>query len=280
VTDPRTPVRVDPAIAAYYERTAEESRLETGPFRLEAIRTRELIRRHAPRPPATVLDVGGAAGAYAFWLAGEGYHVRLVDAVHRLVALAQRTNAGAPHRLASCVVGDARALPVPTACAGVVLLLGPLYHLVSESDRRQALAEAARVLRPDGVLFAAGISRCASALDGLSRGLLGDPTFAAIVDRDLADGQHRNPTGSPDYFTTAYFHRPEELRLELTDAGFEVEGVYGVEGPAWILGDLDERLKDAASRHVVLQTARKLESEPSVIGMSAHFLAVGCKRGR
>lgn len=60
---------LDRAIAEYYQRTPEEDRLRQGPFVLEELRTREVIERHAPRPPATVLDVGGAAGAYALWLA-------------------------------------------------------------------------------------------------------------------------------------------------------------------------------------------------------------------
>ena len=57
----RPPSGFDPAIEAYYERAPEESRLEMGAFRLEEFRTRELILRHAPPPPAVVLDVGGAA---------------------------------------------------------------------------------------------------------------------------------------------------------------------------------------------------------------------------
>src|ERR687885_2192057 len=69
----RPPRGIDPAIKAYYDRAPEESRLELGVFRLEQLRSRELILRHAPEPPAVVLDVGGAAGAYAFWLAERGF---------------------------------------------------------------------------------------------------------------------------------------------------------------------------------------------------------------
>ena len=65
------------------------------------------------------------------------------------------------------------------------------------------------MLRPGGVLTAAAISRFASMMDGLLRGSLDDPAFEAIVERDLRDGQHRNPTGRPEWFTTAYFHRIE-----------------------------------------------------------------------
>jgi ubiquinone/menaquinone biosynthesis C-methylase UbiE len=269
------PPRFDPEIRAYYERAAEESRLEGGAARLEEVRTRELILRHAPEPPAIVLDVGGAAGVYSFWLAERGCDVRLIDAVPRLIELARGRNEHASHRLASCTVADARALPVADRGADVVLLLGPLYHLVQSHDRHDALTEAARALRVGGVLVAAGISRSASALDGLSREVLRDPSFARIVERDLVDGQHQNSTDRLDYFTTAYFHRPEDLRREVTEAGFQVEALYGVEGPGWILGDMEERWKDPERRDILLRVARALESEPSVLGISAHLIVVG-----
>ena len=136
-----------------------------------------------------------------------------------------------------------RELAFADESADLLLLLGPLYHLVDAEDRHKALCEAARVLRHGGILIAAAISRWASLLDGLARDLLVDPAFTKIVEQDLRDGQHRNPTPRLDYFTTAYFHRPEDLRSEVEQAGLSVEGLYGVEGPGWMLPDLDERLE-------------------------------------
>lgn len=265
---------IDPAITDYYEHFEEEDRLEGG-VSLEAIRTRELLVRHLPPPPAVVYDIGGAAGAYAFWLSERGYDVHLVDASPRLVEEARRRNAQRTDtRLASCEVGDARSLQFTDATADVVLMLGPLYHLTAREDRVKALQAARRLLRPGGLLAAAAISRWASAMDGLARGLFSDPAFAAIVEQDLRDGQHRNPTGRREYFTTAYFHRPEDLRQEAVDAGLHVTAVYGVEGPGWILPDERERLADARRREDLLRAARQLESEPSVMGASAHLLLV------
>ncbi|HEX6669923.1 MAG TPA: hypothetical protein VF061_10210, partial [Gemmatimonadales bacterium] len=100
---------MDRAIAEYYRRTAEETRLDQGPFRLEWERTRELLGRFLPPPPATVVDVGGAAGAYALWLAEAGYQVHLLDPIPRLVAEARRRSALARRPLLSCRIGDARA---------------------------------------------------------------------------------------------------------------------------------------------------------------------------
>jgi SAM-dependent methyltransferase len=271
------PIGFDPAIRTYYEQAPEERRLESGAFRLEALRTRELIQRHLPAAPANVLDVGGAAGAYAFWLAELGYSVHLVDAAPRLVEIAHARNVHAEHPLAACSVGDARSIAEPDSSADVVLLLGPLYHLIDEQDRRTSLLEAARVLRPAGLLFAAGICRFASMLDGLTRELLGDREFARIVQKDLESGIHLNTTARLDYFTTSFFHHPDELHREIVEAGFHVEGLYGIEGPGGTLSDLDERWNDPNRRETILRVARALESERSVIGCSAHLLAVGRK---
>ncbi|HJQ97265.1 MAG TPA: methyltransferase domain-containing protein [Candidatus Polarisedimenticolaceae bacterium] len=268
---------IDPEIADYYERAREESRLTHGPFKLEFERTKELIQRHAPQAPAEVLDVGGGAGAYALWLAERGYRVHLIDASPRLVEEARKRSAIARAPLASCAVGDARELSVPDGSAGMVLLLGPLYHLVEEDDRRRAISEAARALASGGALIAAAISRWASVLDGVARSLFDDPHFATIVERDLREGQHRNPTGELNYFTTAYFHKPEELRHEIAGAGLSVEGLYGIEGPGWMTHNFDERWGDPAKRETILRIARLIESEPAMIGCSAHMLAVGRK---
>jgi SAM-dependent methyltransferase len=265
---------MDPVITAYYDRAPEEDRLQQGPFLLEEARTRELIQRFAPPPPGVVVDVGGAAGAYALWLADQGYAVHLLDAVARLVAEAERRSRAAVRPLASCRVGDARSLGMGDDTADVVLLLGPLYHLTDPRARDQTLREAGRVLKPGGWLFAAAISRLASALDGLTRDLLQDPRFAQIVEQDLRDGQHRNPTERLDYFTTAYFHRPDELADEIRAAGLRLRGVYGVEGPGWILPDVPQRMAVPDRREALMRVARMLETDPSVLGSSAHLLAV------
>jgi SAM-dependent methyltransferase len=225
-----------------------------------------------------VLDVGGGPGAYALWLAGLGYTVHLIDAVPRHVAQARQAAVAQPDRpLASAAVGDARRLAHPDGSADAVVLLGPLYHLTERADRVQALREARRVLRPAGWVFAAAVSRFASALDGLTGGSWDDPAFARIVEQDLTDGQHRNPTGNPEYFTTTFFHHPAELRAELEEAGLRHAGTFAVEGPAWLLPDLAARWKDPARRERLLALLRRIEQEPTLLGVSAHLLAVGYK---
>jgi SAM-dependent methyltransferase len=269
--------KVAEEIARYYREAPEKARLTMGPSQLEFARTKEVVLRYLRPAPGTVLDIGGAAGAYALWLAERGYQVHLVDAAPRLVEEARRRSAAAAKPIGSCQVADARELPFGNEAADAVLCLGPLYHLTESEERMRALVEAHRVLARGGLLFAAAISRCASALDGLARDLFRDPAFAAIVERDLESGQHRNETKNLDYFTTAYFHRPDELASEGRAAGFRCEAVIGLEGPGWMLADFDARWADARKREDLLRVARALEKEPSAAGVSAHLLAVGRK---
>lgn len=262
----------------YYNEGREQNRLTQALGRLELARTQEIIKRYLPQAPQTILDIGGGAGVYALWLARLGYTVHLVDVVplHIEQALAA-ADTQPEYPLTSAAVGDARALDFPDACADVVLLLGPLYHLPERGQRIQALHEAWRVLRPSGLLFAATISRFASLVDGLRMGHLADDLYAKLVKQVLQDGQHANPTGQRGYFTTAYFHHPVEIREELEEASFTVNSVLAVEGPASFLPDLDMYWHDENLRERVLALVRTVESDPFMLGATGHLLAVAQK---
>jgi SAM-dependent methyltransferase len=158
-----------------------------------------------------------------------------------------------------------------------VLLLGPLYHLPDAGDRRRALQEAGRVLRPGGVLAAGAISRFASTIDGLVKGLLLDPAFEQIVEQDLVDGRHENPSRNERWFTTAYFHLPDDLAAEVRDAGFDLAALVGIEGPVPFVPD--EWLDDPVRRAILLRAVARTEAAPSLLGASPHLLAVGRKPG-
>ncbi len=262
-------------VLGYYALGLERGRLDEDYFPLERARTREIVRRHLPRPPAVVLDVGGGTGPYALWLAEAGYEVHLVDPVPLHVEQAQAASGErASGRLASARTGDARSLPFADASADAVLMLGPLYHLTERDDRLRALDEARRVLRPGGFVFVAAISRFASLIDGLRGALFDDPAFAPVVERDLADGQHRNDTGDPRYFTTAFFHHPAELAEEVSAAGLALLDVLALEGPGAYLPDFAGRWADPVARERLLEFLRRVEAEPSLLGVSPHLLAV------
>ena len=266
-------------ILSFYRQTQESKRL-TNDVRghIEFTRTQEIITRYLPDPPAIVLDIGGGSGPYACWLAKGGYEAHLVDPVDLHIEQAKAASNQQPeHPIASVSLGDARELRFSSASADAVLLLGPLYHLIEKSERLLALKEAYRVLRKGGVMVAAGISRFASLLDFLFKNRLSIPVSRDIVHRDLETGYHHNPTDNLEFFTDAYLHRPEEFGSEVVEAGFQHQATLAVEGPAWLFESVESYWANPDQRAVVLDLIRKVEAEPSILGMSAHILAIGTK---
>jgi hypothetical protein len=157
-----------------------------------------------------------------------------------------------------------------------VLLLGPLYHLADRGDRVRALRECARIVRPGGPVFAAAISRWAARIDGIlrERNYLRYPAVLGLLNEADRTGL-LSPLHEGAF--TAFTHRPEELRDEVTEAGLEVADLVSVQGPANLLADLDARLADPVDSSVVLETARALERVPELLGFGPHLIATGIR---
>ena len=253
------------AVLAFYEERDEATRLAAREGWIERQRIRALLSARLPASRIRLLDVGGGPGAHAAWLTALGHDVRLVDVVPSHVEAARAAGVDA-------VVGDARDLDVPDSSVDVVLLLGPLYHLVDVAERGRCLREARRVLRPDGWLAVTAVTRVGLALHQVRTGDDHDPEVAEAVARIVEHGH--DPLDDEPVF---HCHRADELRDELRTAGFEVERVHGLEGPAWPLLDLDATADDPVAARV-LALAEAFDDDPSLVGASAHLLALAHPR--
>jgi ubiquinone/menaquinone biosynthesis C-methylase UbiE len=155
------------AMQEHCARGLELERLAESTGRLEFERTKEIILRHLPPPPAVVADIGGGPGRYALWVGQLGYQILHRDLMPLHVEQLRQAANGNSH--IQTALGDARQLDLASDCADAVLLLGPLYHLEHRKDRLQALAEVRRVVHPGGPVFVAAISRWATRMDGILR---------------------------------------------------------------------------------------------------------------
>jgi SAM-dependent methyltransferase len=260
---------LDAAMHEHYEAGREAARLaDLNHGWLEYERTKEIVLRALPPAPAVVADIGGGPGRYALWLADLGYQV-----VHRDIVplhVQQLTAAAGTDSAISSALGDARDLDLADASADAVLLLGPLYHL-DAADRVLALREAGRVVRPGGPVFGAAISRWAPRLDGILRERLYEEHPEAVRMVETVERTGILEPLFPGAFS-AFLHRPAELRAEVLAAGLEVADLVCVEGAAFLLLDLAQRITEQTARRMVLDTARALERVPELMGMGPHLL--------
>jgi ubiquinone/menaquinone biosynthesis C-methylase UbiE len=275
IDNSRKYIQTDEVISHYTESYDESNRLTDGFGQLERARTEELISRFLPKPPAVVVDVGGASGIYSFFMAGIGYEVHLVDIVPKHIDQAKAlSEKGEMPSLASMHVGDARSLDFADSSIDSVVMHGPLYHLVNIADRRQALSEAWRVLRPGGVLLAFGITRYAGAIYGIIKGLIYDAEYMKMIRTEVETGLRTNPPDGINTLPNAVFHLPKDLQNEVEAVGLICKVVIGVVGPAWLVPEIDSAWHDPIKRETMMAMARMLEKEP-VLG--PRILAVGMK---
>jgi 2-polyprenyl-3-methyl-5-hydroxy-6-metoxy-1,4-benzoquinol methylase len=254
----------------------EHVRLDTGAAIEYAITTRYL-RRYVP-DGAMVVDVGVGVGHYSEGLARRGCMVHLIDVSQRLLdATASRLeDAGLGEHILSVQRASATDLShLPDACCDVVLLLGPLYHLLTGDERRAAVAEAARLLRPGGLVFAAGVNT----LTYLRDVMRGDPDDfgrrpAYFLDRLPRDGNLETPDGQAG---TMHTTTVAAFRAELSPPFVEVV-LAGVESfaskhePEYLHTSPDTKM-------ALLDLIERTATMPEGLGATSHYLFIGRSRG-
>ena len=263
-------------IEYYYNQGAEKEWERLERHRTEFAVTLRALTEYLPPVPARVLDCGGGPGRYAIELARSRYQVTLFDLSPECLRLAEKKAGEAGVALAGYEQGTATDLSrFPDEAFDALLLLGPLYHLLGEADRHQALAEAWRVLKPGGLLFAAFISRYAV------------PRYTAVNDPAWPHEQKERlemllatgallPRDKDELEFTAHFDHPTEVGPLCQSAGFEVLTILGVEG----LVDQIEKEVNALSGETWdawVDLNYQVAPDPSLHGSTAHLLVVAAK---
>jgi SAM-dependent methyltransferase len=261
-------------IAASYDRGVEEEDARLERHQLEYDLTWRYLMRYLP-PRGSVLEIGAATGRYTLPLCRRGHAVTAVDLSAALLERCQRRLAAEGlYGAARFVVADARDLhTVPTTAFDAVLLMGPLYHLVYEEDRREAVRQAADRLRNGGLLFSAHLSRL---------GVLGDlmrrtPEWIERGEevRSLLD-RGRRPDDLPRGGFRGYFARVAEIRPLHEALGIQTVALAGVD-PAISADDESYNTLPSPRRDRWLDLLLDVSADETTVGASRHLLYLGRK---
>jgi SAM-dependent methyltransferase len=261
-------------IAAFYNSDPERERYRLERHQLEHDLTWRYLNHYLPSQ-GSLLEVGAATGTYTLELAKMGYEITAVDLSAGLLEECRKRVAreGLEERV-RFIVADARDLHAVTEHEfDVVLLMGPLYHLVEEVDRKAALKQAFDRLRKGGILFSSFISRF---------GIMGDlmknvPDWIedqAEVRSILEKG--RDPQHIPQEGFRGYFAQVSEIAPLHEAVGFETLTVAGVE-PGISADDESYSKLEGTKRQLWLNLLYEISTESSIIGASRHLLYIGRK---
>lgn len=265
-------------IQAFYDQAVqvEDARLER--HQLEYDLTWRYLTRYLPAA-GSILEIGAATGRYTLELCRRGYAVTAVDLSSALLEESRRRLAVAglleQVRFVIADARDLRGLAGREAESGfdAVLLMGPLYHLIVEEDRREAIRQATAHLRSGGVLFSAFLSRL---------GVLGDllKRVPGWIQRDdevrwLLD-HGRRPDHQPRGGFRGYFAHTSEITLLHEALGIQTVVLAGVE-PAISADDESYNALQASQRDRWLDLLFEVSADETTIGASRHLLYIGRK---
>lgn len=187
-------MEADKYISDFYNSYDEDSRLLSKHGAVELLTTMRYIEKYI-KPGDSVLEIGAGTGRYSHALARQGYCVQAVELVEHNIEVF-RKNTQQCERI-SVIQGNALNLSAfPDNEFDITLILGPLYHLYNEADKRLALSEAIRVTKKGGVIFAAYVISDGCLLDeGFSRGNF---SVASYIERGLLDGESFAAASKPE----------------------------------------------------------------------------------
>ena len=123
------------ALTAYYSGYDEDNRLISKHGMVEFLTTMRYIEKYL-RPGMRILEIGAATGRYSHALAQQGYRVDAVELIqHNIDIFREKTQ---PGETVSIVQGNAKNLHMFGADTfDITLLLGPMYHLFGQDDKKK-----------------------------------------------------------------------------------------------------------------------------------------------
>lgn len=262
-------------IADFYNSAPEREHSRLEERQLEYDLTWRYFNQYLPSQ-GNILEIGAASGRYTLALAKRGYTITAVDLSAALHEACRKTIVDEGfERQVRLVVADARNLSDVTKKEfDAVLLMGPLYHLIAEGDRKLALKEVFDRLRKGGLIFSAFISRF-GVLGDLLKKNPGWIENQAEVGALLAKG-HR-PEDAPRGGFRGYLAQVSEIAPLHEGMGFETLVVAGIE-PAISADDESYNQLQGKQRQQWLDLFYAISAEPTIIGASRHLLYVGKKK--
>ena len=249
----------------YEDHCDEDARLRSPHGMVEFLTTMRYIEKYR-KSGDKILEIGAGTGRYSHALAQEGYAVDAVELLEHNIEVFKRNTL--PNEPVTVRQGNALDLSdFGDNSYDLTLLLGPLYHLYTVEDQRRALAEALRVTKPGGVVFAAYCGSDATAIQYcFVRGMFKEPGNLALADPVTFK------LGSDPAHLFA-LHRKEDIDALMDGLPVERLHFVGTDMATGYMRDtvdqMDDELYDLYLRYHFATCER-----PDLVGASNHFLDI------
>lgn len=262
-------------ITQYYEAYDEDIRLVKDKAHALEFLTTNYVLESLIHSEATILDIGAGTGRYSFYYASKGHDVTSLELVQKHIDI-MRTKLSISTSPLNMRIKQGTALDLSRFKDGsfdVVLVFGPLYHLISSEDRKTCINEALRVLKKNGLLAVAYVNRymifpSLALKDSKSSN---SSLLSRIMDRGYVSSSEEDC-----FWTDAYFYTPEEIEAEMNSFKTTKVDHASVDGIGILLNNMVNTMTDE-EYNVWLDYHFKSCRTPSLLGCGLHGLYV-CRK--
>lgn len=251
----------------FYNNYDEEGRLLSKYGKVEFLTTIHYIEKYLKKGDK-IIEIGAGTGRYSHFLARQGYEVDSVELVPHNIDIFKKNTL--PEEKISIVQGNALDLSfIEDNKYDITLVLGPLYHLYNDEDKKQAIKEAIRVTKKGGKIFIAYVISDGCLIDeGFNRGNIDVKDY---IKRGLIEGETFRAKSKPeDLFELV---RKEDIDKLILD--FPVKRLHYVatDSCALLLRDAIEKM-DNELFEIFLKYHFSICEREDLLGITSHALDI------
>lgn len=266
-------------IEQYYENFDEKNRLQNDTSgKLEYEITLSILEKYLPKN-GTILDLGGAAGVYTFPLAKKGYNMYLADLSEKLINEAiENKNKINENNIISCDIVNAINLEkYKDEQFDVVLLFGPLYHLLDETERSMCIKEVYRVLKKGGLVFASFIPYLSGSIAILDR-YFRHPEQVDVKNLNEVFNTGKFNNNDSKGFQEGYYPTSDEIVKLFNNNNFDLVCLRSIRGFGYEKEDKIFNISDKKMFDSVINLINKTAHNKSIIETCGHAIFIGKKK--
>lgn len=247
----------------YYNKFNEDKRLTHRHGMVEFITAMKYIHHYLNNfKEPKIIDIGAGTGAYSVALANEGYDVTAVELIkHNLMTLKAKKSP------VKAFLGNATNLSsFKDNSFDMVLLFGPLYHLINENDKLKALKEAKRILKDDGVIL---VSYYMNEYAIITHGFKDNNIMDAIKNNEIDENFHITPRETDLYSMV----RLEDINRFNNLAELKRIKILSQDGASDYIRKIINKM-DSKTFDTYIKYHLSICERPELLGASSHVLDI------
>ena len=243
----------------YYNKFNEDKRLSTRHGQVEFITSIHYIEKYLKNyDKPNIIDIGAGTGAYSLYFKNKGYDVTAVELVKHNLREIEKKGINA-------YLGNAINLSkFSDNSYDIVILFGPMYHLIDDQDKIKALNEAKRILKKDGLIF---ISYCMNDYSIIKHGFIDNNI---LNEMDIIDDNYHIRPKETDLYS---YVRIEDIDYYKDSCNLKRVKILSQDGPTEYIRPIINKMDDKTFKLFIdyhLSTCERYE----LLGSGRHVLDI------